>query len=518
MITHSLIWYDVVNRAATFNTHRLLKHPASLILLLFCLILILFRLHCHGPILELDEAEQIIRAEHLLPGYFSQPPLYSWLQYAVFQVLGINLLSLVLLKYSLVFASLYCYHLICRQYCDKPLIAWCATCTWALIPAMSVDLLKDNTHTILALFCTCATWLSLTAPSRLSPLFWYGRLGIVIACGLLAKFNYILFLLVFLLALLSVPSYRVKMLTWRFLISLSVAAILVFPYAQWLFYHADIGLNSVGKLTPEGKTFWSGFIGMTKACLLFILPPLFISWLFFSSEFKASFKKDQDKLLKNYHLICLPMLVLLLLSGHFTAFETRWLIPIFCLLPLLLFSQLKARTECEGSKKSMLGRFFAMVGMAYLGEERRAKNYLIFCLIVQLIIVLSLFYRSNYGHHYLLRRMLLEEVQKIVHSSPGLEKLSSPSYWLLANLRLQPEANKLPLELLMKDQALPERALVVLIVWEGYPEEQMPAYSKPIIDPNSGRVLARYVMPTHRARLSACGPGKWTNPTPTCRA
>ncbi|WP_019217369.1 hypothetical protein [Legionella tunisiensis] len=34
-----------------------------------------------GNLLELDEAEQVIVAQQLLPGYPDQPPLYSWLQY-----------------------------------------------------------------------------------------------------------------------------------------------------------------------------------------------------------------------------------------------------------------------------------------------------------------------------------------------------------------------------------------------------------------------------------------------------
>ena len=67
-----------------------LERPA--VILFFLTLLILFiRLFLRGNSLELDEAEQVIVAQQLLPGYPDQPPFYSWLQYLFFKLVGFNL-------------------------------------------------------------------------------------------------------------------------------------------------------------------------------------------------------------------------------------------------------------------------------------------------------------------------------------------------------------------------------------------------------------------------------------------
>lgn len=59
-----------------------------------------------GPALELDEAEAFFYARHLSIGYSAQPPLYFWLQWGLFQVVGEGLLALALLKAMLLTFSL----------------------------------------------------------------------------------------------------------------------------------------------------------------------------------------------------------------------------------------------------------------------------------------------------------------------------------------------------------------------------------------------------------------------------
>ena len=53
--------------------------------------------------LEYDEGEQALLSQWLLPGYTDQPPLYSWLQYFFFHLLGRNVLAVILLKNIILF-------------------------------------------------------------------------------------------------------------------------------------------------------------------------------------------------------------------------------------------------------------------------------------------------------------------------------------------------------------------------------------------------------------------------------
>ena len=81
--------------------------------------------------LELDEAEQALWTQQLAAGYGTQPPLYTWLQWAVFQVAGVSVLSLSLLKNTLL-ASTYAFvWLTARRFMAAPLALLAASQTKA---------------------------------------------------------------------------------------------------------------------------------------------------------------------------------------------------------------------------------------------------------------------------------------------------------------------------------------------------------------------------------------------------
>src|SRR5512139_280859 len=54
---------------------------------------------------ELDESEQLIWSQTLAGGYGPQPPLYTWLQWLVFEASGVSVASLALLKNVLLAAT-----------------------------------------------------------------------------------------------------------------------------------------------------------------------------------------------------------------------------------------------------------------------------------------------------------------------------------------------------------------------------------------------------------------------------
>src|SRR5512133_574724 len=56
-----------------------------------------------SPTANLDEAEQLMLTQDWALGYGPQPPLYTWLQACVFQVFGVSIFSLAVLKNGLLF-------------------------------------------------------------------------------------------------------------------------------------------------------------------------------------------------------------------------------------------------------------------------------------------------------------------------------------------------------------------------------------------------------------------------------
>ncbi|WP_131780957.1 ArnT family glycosyltransferase [Legionella gresilensis] len=427
-----------------------LSNNPRLFFLLFFVITLLARLCFRSSLLELDEAEQVIWAQQLLSGYPNQPPLYSWLQYFLFQLLGVNLISLALLKYSLLLGCLYCYYLICKFYCPNQFLAISATAAWALISSISLDLLKDNTHSILALLTACLTWYWFITPTK-SPLNWYLRLGIIIGFGFLSKFNYLLFLILFLISVTLQKEYRLKLVDQRIFLTLLLIIITALPYGNWLIHNYHVGLHAAYKLAPEQKTLFDGFINLLNASLFFIVPVLTISYLFFPLPFNFR-RTAANNLLLHYHIIYFPVIVFIVLFAGIHNFETRWLIPILFLTPLLFFSYLKPEASLA----------------IY------SKRFILFCLFMQFTFLLTLSYRSYFGHNKRQSIPVLEIAKTYKNNSQKIDFLISDSHWLLGNMKLQ--FKNAQSYLIHQGGNIPSGA--TLLLWEG---QTIPYWAEQII-------------------------------------
>ncbi|MDI9817698.1 MULTISPECIES: glycosyltransferase family 39 protein [unclassified Legionella] len=352
-------------------------------------------------------------AQHLLPGYPGQPPLYTWLQYIFFKFFGVGLLSLALLKCSLILGCLYVFYLICKLHCQNNRLTWCAVLSWVLIPSISLDLIKDNTHSILALLAACLTWYWFVAPHQLSKFFWHLVLGAIIGMGFLTKFNYLLFFIIFLTSVLLIREYRNKLINSYLFLTLFIAIGIASPYILWLLDHHLIGLSSAYKLKPADSGVWQGLVSLIKASLFFAAPAILLTVLFFPLP-NPIFRpiKLENKLLLYYHLLSLPLLAFAMIAASFYVFETRWLIPILFLCPALYFSQISYQDKWQ----------------------TRASFFIKLCLGIQCLLLALLIYISHadrYKSKHILFNQLVQSIKK-EQKNPGY--IASDSYWLLGNL------------------------------------------------------------------------------------
>ncbi|KTD65809.1 hypothetical protein Lspi_0521 [Legionella spiritensis] len=405
----------------TMNTKSWFTRTATklttpgILLALVSVTMMLIRLFARNPVLTLDEAEQMVLARHLQFGYPGQPPLYSWLQYVLFQLFGYHLFSLALLKYLLLYGCLYFYHQINRLYCRNERMAWCATVAWALIPAIALDLMKDNTHSILALLAACMTWVWLNKPSTLPKPLWDLILGFLFAIGVLAKFNYLLFLLIVTISLFTQPDKNLKRAGTGILIGLTVTLILTSPYLWWLFEHVTLGLQHAYKLVPREKQQWQGLLELLKSVVYFAAPGLLVMRLFFPVRFQLSTPNPGNILLGNYLKLSVPVLSIVTVFFTFRDFETRWLIPILFLYPTFYFSQTRQRKD----------------------ERKIAMRFIGLCLVIQLIYCIVLIHRDH-TYRQINRQMTIAGLIKGVDKTcPSPAYLISDTYWLVGNLFLQ---------------------------------------------------------------------------------
>ncbi|MFA5959846.1 MAG: glycosyltransferase family 39 protein [Tatlockia sp.] len=398
-----------MNNFAKSDQGLWLKNPVF-ISFSFALVVFIVRVFLRATTLEMDEAEQVVMAQQLLPGYPAQPPLYTWLQYGLFSLFGRSLASIALLKSTLLWGSLYCFHRICRLHCSSHAFAWCATAAWAFLPAISYDLMKDNTHSVFVLLAASLTWYWFVAPSRLNKPLWYFLFGVITGIGLLSKFNYLLFLALLFLSACTVPQYRKKVIHPGMLLSLAVAMLLASPYFFWLINHPNLGLHSSYKFMPNEHLGY-GVFKLVIAMAYFILPFLLVSYSFFPLRRGIPPSTVANQLLLRFHLISVPFLLALVLLGGIGHIETRWLIPILFLFPVLYFSFQQ-------------------------GEPSHYAAFLLACILVQSLLFASLIYRSHFGHTARNRFPVHLAVEDIKKEKRRFEHIASDSFWILGNLMI----------------------------------------------------------------------------------
>ncbi|MCX8091108.1 MAG: glycosyltransferase family 39 protein [Verrucomicrobiae bacterium] len=198
--------------------------------------------------LELDEAEQVLLAQHWAWGYGGQPPLYTWLQAALFAALGTNVAAVALLKALLVFAVLGLTYRAVREITDSETIAFAAAAAWFLLPHFAWEARRDLSHTVLALVAVVAV---IFFAAR-----WHKRpgvtaslgLGMSAAVGVLSKYNFLLFVAAFGLAALSLRPMRASLRDARLLPGLILFLGITGAHGAWFVTHLELATSGHQKL------------------------------------------------------------------------------------------------------------------------------------------------------------------------------------------------------------------------------------------------------------------------------
>lgn len=203
-----------------------------------------------GGALETDEAEMMVMTPGLRLGYGPQLPLYNWLQVLLFEVFGRSLFALAFLKNLLLWGTYVLLFLGFRLWVPAGHAALAALSVY-LVPDIAWEAQRATTHSnmlLLTLAATLAAFLWVLKSGRVAA--WLA-LGLALAAGGLAKYNYWLLPLGLGLAALSLPALRPRLLTPRALIAPGLAAVLlILPY-RWMLTHPALAFSSTGKLAME---------------------------------------------------------------------------------------------------------------------------------------------------------------------------------------------------------------------------------------------------------------------------
>ncbi len=337
------------------------------IFFLYCVAFAVSRLLISST-MELDESEQFLNGSVFQWGYNSQAPLYSWIVKGVSSIFGLNIVTLLAIKYGLLFLFYCSFYSLARSLWDsrKALIA---TGSLMLFPLYVYEFNRDLSHTILMTLIAAITCLfSLKILSKKTTMR-YILLGFCIGMGTLSKYNFLLFAMAVILAGLSMREGRRIIFDKRIGLSLLSCMIIVLPHFIWLltddFSSVRYALEKAqtgGLETPSlSKMFFtivSPYSGLSVFLIIFLL---FFYHLLSTDTGKENPQLRFFKWVAAYGLLMPILIILALRAGHFSG---RWLAPIFLTVPIVGFSMIDLNVKDIRIKYfTYLCAFLAIAGL-----------------------------------------------------------------------------------------------------------------------------------------------------------
>lgn len=323
--------------------------------------------------LEFDEAEQIILTQSLATGYSEQPPLYTWLLWALVQLFGVNVFSLAVLKIGLLAGAYLLLYRVASSLLRDARLACLAAFSPLLVPVFAWEAIRLLTHTILLCVVSLATLLTLLRLRERSRTADFALLGCWLGLGMLSKYNYALFVAALTAAALSLRSFRVRLQDRRLVLSLVVAVALVAPHAHWLINHWQEAHEYLRRHTHVDRTasvvaaFAAGvghlFYNLTLGLGLLAAAGLTFFPRGFTVACPSEATDDGRRLLGRLFLAALVLLVFLVIAGGVRHFRLHWFAPLLLLLPVWFFGRLEGVTL----PRWRLGGYAAVLATAALG-------------------------------------------------------------------------------------------------------------------------------------------------------
>lgn len=337
-----------------------------LVFAIYFIIQILLRTSLGGG-LGLDEAEMLLTAQNLEWGYGPQPPLYSWIQHAIFALLGETIFALALVKNAFLCLTYSAMYRLLRCHYTKE-IAGLTTLSLALLTQIAWESQRALSHTVLATAMSAITFLIFWQLNKSRSSWLYLLFGACIALGILSKFNYVFLPLAMLGAAISLPATRGTVLNPRILLSFGIAgAILAMP-VRWMLTQPDKVLASTHKfkITQESSglhTALQGTLDLAQASISFaaILIAIF-ALLYWRHGIKTTQPPDESplfRLMVRTVVAALLLTLLAVLGTGATNVKGRWLQPILVFAGPVLALWLLPKLSLFGRQRFVQSVIFA---------------------------------------------------------------------------------------------------------------------------------------------------------------
>ncbi len=292
-----------------------------------------------------DESEQILWAQQLQLGYGPQPPLYTWMQWAVCQLLGPSVLALALLKHLLI-ALAYCLAWLAGRQLLNQKGAWWVAAGLLLMPPFGWDSLRDQTHTVMVTAMTMGLWWAVLRQVQKPQAVNFVLIGLFCGLGMLSKYSYAMLIGALFVASMTVAQVRSAIFARGWWLAPLVGLLVFAPHAFWLASHWGMATTeTVQKMSISTEaSHLKGLGNLLKALLSTLGLWLIAAVLSYRSRLwkpgtDASLPSQEwaRPLLRNYLLIIAVCLLGMVLAADVTDFKQRWMLPLTAVAPLALY-------------------------------------------------------------------------------------------------------------------------------------------------------------------------------------
>lgn len=318
-----------------------------------------------SPTLGIDDAEQALYAQSLAGGYgFRQPPLYTWLLIAVSKVFGHNLAAHTILRYLLQFLCFLFLYLAARKFAADGRCAALCLLSYLLFYTIAFYNHHDLTHTNLLAAAIAASAYFYARVVESGRLRDCALLGLALAAGMLAKYNFAVFAAAGLIATISSPEARRRMSRSGIFLMLLVGIAVTSPHLYWLINHGFEPLASAEKLVDAdaaGAGLWLRVrsVGLTflktlEYLSLPVLGALAIPELFRWTAVRKNDPFEYRKILGRVIVIGMLAIAVLFFLLAAEKVKARWFhVPLF-IVPLWAFARLSGAPAWSRARNYLL--------------------------------------------------------------------------------------------------------------------------------------------------------------------
>lgn len=317
-----------------------------------------------------DDSEQLLFSQGLAWGYEpGNPPLFTWLVIAAQNMFGISIATTEAVKFIFLFLT---YALVVASYrrvLGDERLAAAAALSFLAVYFFAWESVINFSHTvILSSFCMALFYTLLRLEDRGDWLI-YGILGAVLGLGWLSKYGFALFALALVAAALADRKLRARLVHPRALLTLAVAAAIVFPHGLWLWAGSE-GIDAVLRERLEvskvparyGADVMVGLGQLVKAMVSFLLPWLALVVALFWRAFgpvPGDGETARYRRLIGLQLVLVIGVFVIAVAGFgATRFRTTYMFVLF-LAPLYFF----ARARALGGHDKSRDRFALVVAL-----------------------------------------------------------------------------------------------------------------------------------------------------------